>query len=204
MAEVTIASETVPNWQGNTTGVTLRIYCNSDFTASDGTFVPKSIRSNWAGLGTFYESGACTVSSGSLVIPAVTLESTTDSLDNPTTTYSAVLWDSISGLPIQNFGTYACWSLASTPTSTTWGAVFVAEYSGLGTYSSLTTRVTINVTASAPGAFHVAHGVTSPKFAILNMTSGGQIWWQSPMFDGTYLYLVASDTGLTATVTVFY
>lgn len=55
------------------------------------------------------------------------------------------------------------------------------------------------VDTTAPGNYTVAHGlVTTPSAVTFEMTSGGQIWFQSPTrYDGTNLYLVASDAGLT-------
>ena len=47
MPIISIASVTIPNWQGNTTGVSLRIYANAPFTAQSGTsygFAPNSTR----------------------------------------------------------------------------------------------------------------------------------------------------------------
>jgi hypothetical protein len=55
---------------------------------------------------------------------------------------------------------------------------------------------------SAPGNFTVQHFLgRAPIGAAIRMTSGGAIWWQSPTdMDGTNLYLVASDSGVTAKV----
>jgi hypothetical protein len=130
MASITIASVTVPNWQGNTAGIVLRIYFNEAFTAASGTIYPKTVYSNAAGvasLGTFYQTNACTVTGTSLEIPAITLDSTTDSPDNPGASYSAVLWDSTTGKPIQPFGTFRSFVLDPTHTSATWSAIFAAS-----------------------------------------------------------------------------
>jgi hypothetical protein len=127
MASITIASVTIPGWQGNTSGVTLRIYTNASFTAESGTLYPKSNTCAPSSLGTFFQSYACTVSSGTLVVPAVTIDSTADSPDNPDATFSAVLFDSQSGKQIQSFGTFGQFSLNPSPTSTTWAAIFTAE-----------------------------------------------------------------------------
>lgn len=56
--------------------------------------------------------------------------------------------------------------------------------------------------ALAPGAggnFTVAHGLgVIPRYVLLQLTSGGAIWFQSPTrYDATNLYLVASDAGVT-------
>lgn len=127
MPLISIASVTIPNWQGNTTGVSLRIYANAPFTAQSGTTYGFGSQLNPAGLGTFFQSVACTSSGGGLVVPSFTLDSTTDSPDNPAASYSAVLWDGTSGQPVQSFGTFAAFALPATPTSTTWGAIFLAE-----------------------------------------------------------------------------
>ena len=75
-----------------------------------------------------------------------------------------------------------------------------------GSGGSSTTYKEVPVTSPpSSGNFQVAHGFGStPRFALITMTSGGEIWLQSPVsFDSTYLYLTASDGGLTATITVF-
>ena len=122
MASITIASFTIPDWQGNSSGVTLRIYNNEAFTTPGSTHHPKTVvpQGNRPSVGGFYRELTCTVSSGALTIPSFTIDSTTDSTDNPGATYTAVLWDSQSGTPIHTFGTFASFSLNSTPTSTTW------------------------------------------------------------------------------------
>jgi hypothetical protein len=130
MPLITIATVTIPGWQGNTAGVVLRIYSNADFTAQSGTFYPRSVRSAPASLGTFYRSYACVAAAGpppTLQIPQVQIDSTTDSPDNPGATYSAELWDSTSGKTIQRFGTFDRFALGPAQTNTTWAAIFAAE-----------------------------------------------------------------------------
>lgn len=127
MALVTIASATIPGWQGNTSGIVLRIYTNASFTAESGTLYPQSVRTNSASLGTFFQSYGCTVANGALTIPQIEIDSTADSPDNPDATYSAVLWDTTSGQPVQNFGTLASWQLTPSPTSTTWATIFTGQ-----------------------------------------------------------------------------
>ena len=48
---------------------------------------------------------------------------------------------------------------------------------------------------NGPGNFTVAHGLGRiPQFALVQMTSGGLIWFQTPTrYDDTNLYLVSSD-----------
>ena len=82
----------------------------------------------------------------------------------------------------------------------------------LGCVITDTTRVTevttatkiyshISVTAPAAGNFTLAHHLgRAPRGALVCMTSGGALWFQSSMWDSTNLYLVASDGGVTAEV----
>jgi hypothetical protein len=82
--------------------------------------------------------------------------------------------------------------------------------------SSWDTVVTVNpaatsilgivaVAPSSGGNFTEAHGLSAPpSAALVMMTSDGGIWFQSPaMFDGTNLYLTASDAGITGSVVCF-
>lgn len=62
--------------------------------------------------------------------------------------------------------------------------------------------VTMPVTSPAPGTFVVPHGLSyTPAFVVVQMTSNGDIWPIS--WDGTNVTLGATDTGLTALVTMF-
>lgn len=56
----------------------------------------------------------------------------------------------------------------------------------------------INITTTTPGDFTIVHNLgIVPSSVTIQMTSGGQIWFQTLRYDSTNLYLVASDTGLT-------
>ncbi len=62
----------------------------------------------------------------------------------------------------------------------------------------------IPVLSPYAGNFTVAHGLTStPTFVIVQMNSGGNIWLQTPGFDGTNLYLTASDAGVSGIAVCF-
>ena len=56
--------------------------------------------------------------------------------------------------------------------------------------------------ATSPGNFTVVHnlGVT-PVAAIIQMTSGGQIWFQVPGYDTENIYLVSSGGSYSAPIT---
>jgi hypothetical protein len=71
--------------------------------------------------------------------------------------------------------------------------------------STVFSIVEVSLAPSSPGNFTVAHGLgVTPTSALIQMTSGGQVWFQSTRFDGTNLYLVASDAGVTGKVVVLY
>ena len=63
----------------------------------------------------------------------------------------------------------------------------------------------IPIIAPAAGNFSFAHNLGRvPLGALLYLTSGGAVWFQSPtMFDATNLFLVASAAGLTAQVEIW-
>jgi len=126
MASITIGNIAISGWQGNTNGVQLRIYTNGSFTATGGNLHPATVQDNPASLGTFFQTYTCTVSGSTLTVPTVTLDSTTDSPDNPSASYSAIFFDTSSGKQIQQFGTYSSFSISPSPTSTTWGNIFAA------------------------------------------------------------------------------
>jgi hypothetical protein len=70
--------------------------------------------------------------------------------------------------------------------------------------SILTLSATLTVTAPAPGNFSVAHGLGLVPFLIeIIPTAAGAIWGQAGFADGTNINLVASDTGVTATILVY-
>jgi hypothetical protein len=58
---------------------------------------------------------------------------------------------------------------------------------------------TLALTPGAPGNFTVAHGLgKTPVAGIVQMTSGGSIYWQAVPWDATNVYLTATDAGITA------
>jgi hypothetical protein len=60
----------------------------------------------------------------------------------------------------------------------------------------------VSAAPQAPGSFSLQHLLgRTPLGALIQMTSSGAIWFQTPtMWDGTNLYLVASEAGVTAKV----
>lgn len=63
----------------------------------------------------------------------------------------------------------------------------------------------VSIAPGAPGNLTVQHFLgRTPAGAVIRMTSAGAIWWQNPTdMDATNLYLVASDSGVTAKVLVW-
>lgn len=93
-ATITIASTTIaPSTTYPTSPsatATLRIYSSITFTASDGTVV----MAGTPGSGAFFKSVTCTITGGVITIPAFTLLSTTDAVDNSNARYTAIFFDS--------------------------------------------------------------------------------------------------------------
>jgi hypothetical protein len=117
----------------------------------------------------------------------------------PPNTTSYLWWNSVSGF---------YFDLTGLPAAS--GDAF------LGTVTTDSTRVTattnstklyglIQVTAPAAGSFSLPHNLgRTPCGTLLYPTCGGVLWFQLPtIFDMTYLYLVASEVGITANVQIW-
>lgn len=129
MASITIASVTVPNWE-LTSDVQLRLYALESFVAADGTLVAAGVPSeDCSQNNNFFQAVNCTLSGTTLTIAACTLESTSDSMDNPEARYGAFFFTT-EGQLIGAFGEFASFALPASPTSTTWGAIAVAQAGG--------------------------------------------------------------------------
>src|ERR1035437_9026670 len=94
MASISIASCTLPNWDISA-DVALRSYALQSFIAVDYSIVAAGCPSEDSTQnGNFFQSVACTLSGTTLTIAACTMESTTDSLDNPSAQYGAYFFTS--------------------------------------------------------------------------------------------------------------
>lgn len=72
------------------------------------------------------------------------------------------------------------------------GGITIASTAGGLTPHQLT------IAPSVPGNFQIAHGLgKTPSAVTIEMTSGGQVWFQATRYDATNIYFVASDGGLT-------
>jgi hypothetical protein len=160
---VTIAATSVPNWQRDS-DVVLRIYALTSFIAADGTIVVGGNTSQDASLNdNWFANYTCTVSSGNLSIPAVTLPSTTDSLDVPSAVWSAAFF-TVEGEFIAPFGQFARFPLTPSPSSTTWAAIAAT----LGTTTGGT---------QAPPFFFAGAWSNTQHYGMLNVvTYQGSSW----------------------------
>ena len=114
----------------------------------------------------------------------------------PASSTSYLWYNSVSGF---------YYNLTGTPT--TGGDAFIGKVTTDQTRVTTVVKATglfsrIPVTAPAAGNFSFAHNLgRAPLGALIYLTSGGALWFQSPtMFDATNLFLVASAAGLTAQV----
>ena len=84
------------------------------------------------------------------------------------------------------------------------GATQKATSTQLAQYMSNKIKSSVALAPGAPGNFQVIHGLSSePSAALIQMTSGGQIWFQTPAYDNAYLYLVASGGTVTGNAIIF-
>lgn len=75
---------------------------------------------------------------------------------------------------------------------------------GRGAPGTLGALFEIGLAPSAPGNFTVAHGLgNTPKLVLIQMTSGGSIYFQTTRYDATNIYLTASDPAVTGRVLVW-
>jgi hypothetical protein len=81
---------------------------------------------------------------------------------------------------------------------------FIPSAAALVQNNILSLAEVLDVTAPAPGNFSVAHGLGTVPFLIeIVPTAAGAIWGQAGFADDTNIYLVASDTGITAKIYVY-
>lgn len=116
---ITISSTQVQNFNYVTgaTSATLRIWANQSFVDSAGNFI---LGGGVGNLSSVNKSVTCVVVAGVVTIPGITLTSTTDSLDNPTVTWTAKLYDQ-NGTPRDTF--LANFRLPASITPTTWADI---------------------------------------------------------------------------------
>jgi hypothetical protein len=126
MAVITIASATLPNWELSS-DVVLRIYPLESFISADSNLNEAGIPSEDAAQNNnYFQAVSCTLSGTTLTIASCTLESTTDSPDNPTAKYGAYFFTS-EGQNLGAFAQFAAFALPASPTSTSWHAIAVAD-----------------------------------------------------------------------------
>ena len=117
----------------------------------------------------------------------------------PASQTSYLFYNSVSGFYYQSGAVGATSGDALIGTVTTSSSAVIAVRQATPLFG------TVSVAPSVPGNCTVAHMLGRvPVCAIIQMTSGGAIWFQTPTsYDGTNLYLVASDAGVTGKVIVW-
>jgi len=113
--QTTIESISLANWQG-TSNVSLQICCDRSFVGSSGAIIQKSSDR------TFFTLQACSISGTTLTIPAITIESTVDSVSNPYALYTAYFYDAALCERLTMFG--GCSFPVPATTTTTWATIF--------------------------------------------------------------------------------
>ena len=126
MAVITFSPATIGNWELSN-NVVLRIYALESFVSADGNLNAAGVPSEDASQNSnFFQAVSCTLSGTTLAIAACMLESTTDSLDNPSAKYGAYFFTN-EGQNLGAFGEFAAFMLPASPTSTTWEAIALAQ-----------------------------------------------------------------------------
>jgi hypothetical protein len=126
MASISIASVAINNWELGS-DVQLRVYPLESFVSADGDLNSAGDPSEDSSQNdNFFQAVACTLAGTVLTIAACTLESTTDSLDNPAAKYGAFFFTT-EGQNLGAFAEFASFALPAAPTSTTWNAIAVAQ-----------------------------------------------------------------------------
>ncbi len=117
----------------------------------------------------------------------------------PASLTSYVFYNSASGFYYQSGAVGATFGDALVGIVTTSASAVIAVQQATPIFGAL------GIASSAPGKFTVPHLLgRTPICAIIQMTSGGAIWFQTPTsYDGVNLYLVASDAGITGKVIVW-
>jgi hypothetical protein len=117
----------------------------------------------------------------------------------PASQTSYLFYNSVSGFYYQSSAVGAQLGDALVGVVTTSASAVVAVQQATPLYGAVT------VSSTAPGNCTVPHLLGRvPICAIIQMTSGGAIWFQTPSsYDGVNLYLVASDAGVTGKVVIW-
>ena len=120
MATITIAGDQIPNYHEVGTLHELRVFSDRSWKASDDTTVPGRGNND-----TYYASYTLSVVGTVATIPSVTLKSNQDALNNvgKIAKYTAQVY--VDGAPRDVFmpNVLGAFTVPSTPTSTTWGAL---------------------------------------------------------------------------------
>lgn len=119
MSVITITASDVAAYTGMRTPATARLYANEQFTDSTSVIVAEGSKLRPV----FYQSFTASLVSGNIRIASGTAYSTTNSTDNPSATYTLVIYDT-AGREMYTVGTNIS---IPTTTPTTWAAILVSS-----------------------------------------------------------------------------
>ena len=126
MAQISIAAAAISNWELGP-DVQLRIYALESFVSADGNLNAAGVPSEDSSQNdNFFQAVTCTLSGTTLSIAPCTLESTTDSLDNPSAKYGAFFFTN-EGQNLGEFAEFAAFALPASPAGTTWKDIAMAQ-----------------------------------------------------------------------------
>lgn len=139
MSNVVIASFTLSNWRGPTSGVELRLGLDVPITTPENE--------NYGSSPLVVARAACTVNSVTiagltqytLTIPAISLPATQNALVGATARYTAAFHRTSDGGLIQAWPGFESFSLPSLPNPTTWGTIRIANEGGILRYADQNT-----------------------------------------------------------------
>jgi len=211
--DVTISSTQIRYWDGPTSGVELRLNLDQSIVTPQQQNFPANA---------VVVKVACTVASETvngvtqyiLIIPTIVIPATRDALVGRTARYTARFYRTGTTTVIKAWGGYESFALASTPTTTTWGAVALSNQNGgppvLGdnvAYSRDETRSLLNsiggytnstaftigaATSPAAGNFDIRAG-SGNNVPTVRYSSGAGCWQSST--DGVSFTCLGAGSG---------
>ena len=211
--DITISSTQIRYWDGPTSGVELRLNLDQSIVTPQQQNFPANA---------VVVKVACTVAPETvngvtqyiLIIPTIVIPATRDALVGRTARYTARFYRTGTNTVIKAWGGYESFALASTPTTTTWGAVALSNQNGgppvLGdnvAYSRDETRSLLNsiggytnstaftigaATSPAAGNFDIRAG-SGNNVPTVRYSSGAGCWQSST--DGVSFTCLGAGSG---------
>ncbi|UOF76952.1 hypothetical protein [Bacteriophage sp.] len=202
--DITIASHTIPQWTGPSSGVEARVFLsativtpeNQTYTASSPTTgitqwrYNVSISSSVVGGITIYTA----------TIPSMTLPATTNVVSGYTGRYSVWFYKS-TGVKIAEWAGFTNIRIPASPTSTTWPAIKIYNNDTIPTADTSTyTKAEIDALFGASGALSVTDPAASESYTLINelrVTQSTGLELSSPATNKALLSLATTLTGKT-------